>query len=126
MARCVDNVNVVVSPTTICGCRLIQIYAEEKKIMEAAIYLNGDSFLSLEIHGIHLRSYSIFALDIMNLIDSASVEQDTLSQCCLSGVDMRRYPDIPYILDVTNDGRGEMACPKVCSSCESKETQHVY
>ena len=68
-------------------------------------YLNGDSLLSLEVHGVHLRPHSVLAPHVMDLTDSTGIEQDPLSQSRLPGINMCRDPDIANIMNIANGNR---------------------
>lgn len=71
VARSVDDVDVVFAPLAVSSSRL-----------------NGDTLLSLEIHTVHLRTHSILTTDVVNFVDSSSVEEDSLGEGGLATVNM--------------------------------------
>jgi len=83
LTRSVNDVEVVVLPCGIGGSTL-----------------NGDSLFSLKLHRVHLGSDIVLATDLVNLVDTASVEQDTLGQGGLSRVDVSRDTNVTEFLDL--------------------------
>lgn len=57
--------------------------------------MDGDSLLSLQLHRVHLSSYSIFSSYVVDGVDTAGIEQNPLSQSGLATVDMSRDAYIP-------------------------------
>mmetsp|Transcript_39835 Transcript_39835/g.101037 ORF Transcript_39835/g.101037 Transcript_39835/m.101037 type:complete len:251 (-) Transcript_39835:32-784(-) len=51
--------------------------------------LDGDALLTLQVHGIHLSAHAIPAADLVDVVNTAGVEQDALRKGRLAGVDMR-------------------------------------
>ena len=63
MTRGVDNVDVVIFPMAVSGCRL-----------------NGDSTFSFKLHGVHFCTNAIFTTNIVNGMDLTGVKQDALGE----------------------------------------------
>lgn len=67
----INNVNVVVTPACISGSRL-----------------NGDTLFSFQVHGIHLRTNTVTATDIVDFLDTAGVKEDTFGTGGFAGIDV--------------------------------------
>lgn len=83
LTRSVNDVEVVVFPCGVGGSTL-----------------DGDSLFSLELHRVHLGSDIVLTTDLVNLVDTASVEQDTLGQGSLSRVNVGRDTNVTESLDL--------------------------
>ena len=79
MAWGVDEINVELLVLAILGLG---------PVAEGRGGLDGDTLLTLEIHGVHLGTDGILASDLVYRLDSARVEENSLSTCRFSAVDV--------------------------------------
>ncbi len=87
VARRIDNVDFMALPFAI-GCR----------------GGNRDASFLFQVHGIHGRAHTVFALHVMNRVNSLGIKQNPLAERGLTGVDMRTDSDIAYFLIVKLHG----------------------
>ncbi len=66
---------------------------------------DGDAPLALEVHGVHGRADAVLALDLVDLVDLLAVEEDTLRQRRLAGVDVGADADVAHAGDVGRHGK---------------------
>ena len=83
VTRCIDDVDVIVTPLEIGRCGL-----------------NGDSALALKFHRVHRGSDTIFSSDLMNCVDSIGIEQDPLGEGRLTAVDVCTDADVAHQLNI--------------------------
>jgi len=62
--------------------------------------LNGNTLLTLKLHVIHLSTNTILTLDIVNSVNTTSVEKKTLRKSGLTRVNVSRDTDVTHLLDV--------------------------
>jgi hypothetical protein len=60
--------------------------------------LDGNAAFAFQIHGIHGRANAVLALHFVNGVDHARVEQNTLGQGRLAGVDVGANADIAQVV----------------------------
>lgn len=77
MTRCIDQVNVMVFPGQMGGCRL-----------------NGDTLFPLQLHKVHGSTHVVRALNLVNGVYFSSIEQHPLGEGCLAGVYVGADPDV--------------------------------
>ncbi|KAH3669422.1 hypothetical protein OGAPHI_001543 [Ogataea philodendri] len=96
MARGVDQVEMVVLvvlvPGTV-GCSR----------------LDGDTFLSFEIHMVHLGSNTVFSTNVVDRLDPSRVEQHTLGERGLARVDMGGNTNVPHLGQPAHVRLGQLA-----------------
>jgi hypothetical protein len=66
--------------------------------------LNRDASLTLELHGVHLRSNAVFTTDIVDGMDPIGVEQNALCQGGLTGVNVSANSDVPKLVEWCSHG----------------------
>lgn len=82
LTRRVDDVKVVILPCSIGGSTL-----------------NGDSLLTFQLHRVHLGSNIVLATDLVDLVDTTGIEQDTFCQRGLARVNMSRDTNVAQLFD---------------------------
>src|SRR5262249_33636163 len=66
--------------------------------------LDGDSFLTLQVHGVHLGADARLAPDLFDLVDFSRVKEDALGKRGLPRIDVGRDADVSDLVD----GRHEL------------------
>ncbi len=65
---------------------------------------DGNASFFFQFHGIHGRTHTIFALHIMDGMNSLRIKQNPLAERGFTGIDMRADSDITYFLVVELHG----------------------
>jgi hypothetical protein len=70
-------------------------------VTESSGGLNGNTLLTLKIHGIHLGTDAVTPADLVDSLDTTGVEKDSLGTGGLAAVDMglRKYISLDTILE---------------------------
>ena len=55
---------------------------------------NGNSSLSLKLHGVHGCSHAVFSVNLVDCMYLVAIEKDTLRKSSLAGIDMRTDTDV--------------------------------
>ena len=55
---------------------------------------NGNSSLSLQLHGVHGCSHAVFSMNLVDCMYLVAIEKDTLRKSSLAGIDMRTDTDV--------------------------------
>ena len=67
MARGVDDVDLVVFPGAVCGCRL-----------------DGDAPFFFQLHGVHCGADPVFTAYLMNSMNTLGIKKNSFCQGCLA------------------------------------------
>ena len=79
--RCIDDVDAIISPRTKrCG------------------RLNSDAFFAFQIHGIHRCTNSVLSADLVHVVDTAGIKQNTFGERRLARIYVGRDPNIADLL----------------------------
>ena len=84
MPRCVDNIDLVVSP-----------------FAESCGRGDGDTALSFQLHRVHGGADAVFSLDVMDGMDAFGVVKDSFGQGGFSGIDVGADADVSDFLDIS-------------------------
>ena len=82
MTRSVNDINMFVSPLAM-----------------RSSWLNGDSLLPLQLHGVHGRPDVIRPSNLMDRVDPSSVEKNSLSESGLPRVNVGTYTDVSHLVE---------------------------
>src|SRR6185436_13708982 len=64
--------------------------------------LDRNAAFALQVHGVHLCSDAVLALDVVDDADTFRIEKNSLGQCRFTGIDMRADPDISYLPQIAD------------------------
>ena len=68
--------------------------------------LDGDALLALEIHRVHFGADAVFAADLVDFVNSARIEQDSLGERRLARVDVGGNTDVADAVEGNASGQG--------------------
>lgn len=78
------------------------------------------TFLAFQIHAVHFCTNTIFAAHLVNLPNSSSIEENSLSERSFSGVNVRTNTNVALLRQRVVFRSRDLSC--VCSKSHSEKT----